>query len=79
MSLALAPTHHNFSLPEIPAANSRLQLLPLFDLAVPEITSVVSVEGDSAHLPCDISPPHPKERVHIVLWYRSDEGEPIYR
>ena len=43
------------------------------------MTEVVSVEGSSAHLPCDVSPPNPKERLGLVLWYRRDEGEPIYR
>ena len=43
------------------------------------MTSVVSVEGSSAHLPCDISPPDARERLALVLWYRRDEGEPFYR
>ena len=43
------------------------------------MTEVASVEGSSAHLPCDISPPDPEERLALVLWYRRDEGEPIYR
>ena len=54
-------------------------LLPFLSLPVPEMTSVVSVEGSSAHLPCDISPPDARERLALVLWYRRDEGEPIYR
>lgn len=48
-------------------------------VAVPEMTSVVSVEGESAQLPCDITPPNPRELVYLVLWYRQDGGEPIYR
>eukprot|EP00094_Tigriopus_californicus_P006982 TCALIF_06722-PB protein Name:"Similar to Nphs1 Nephrin (Rattus norvegicus)" AED:0.15 eAED:0.15 QI:0/0.73/0.56/0.93/0.46/0.5/16/48/873 len=45
---------------------------------VPEIQEVLAVEGHSTQLPCDISPPNPLEQVYLVLWYRQDEGEPIY-
>ena len=51
----------------------------LLFISAPEMTEVASVEGSSAHLPCDISPPDPGERLALVLWYRRDEGEPIYR
>ena len=40
---------------------------------------IEAVEGHSTQLPCDLSPPNPKEQVYLVLWYRKDEGEPIYR
>ena len=50
-----------------------------FSFAVPEMSSVVAVEGHPTELPCDISPPDPKEVLVLVLWYRQDEGEPIYR
>lgn len=46
--------------------------------SVPEIQEVLAVEGHSTQLPCDISPPNPLEQVYLVLWYRQDEGEPIY-
>ena len=44
-----------------------------------KINSYLAVEGLSARLPCDITPPNPGEKVYLVLWYRDDEGEPIYR
>ena len=38
-----------------------------------------SVRGHRAFLPCDLRPPSQSEQVYLVLWYRGDEGEPIYR
>jgi hypothetical protein len=43
------------------------------------VTDIISVQGEATQLPCDISPPNLKEQVYLVLWYRKDEGEPIYR
>jgi hypothetical protein len=43
------------------------------------IDTYLAVQGISARLPCDITPPNPGEKVYLVLWYREDEGEPIYR
>ena len=48
-------------------------------LSVPDMEVIEAVEGHSTQLPCDLSPPNPKEQVYLVLWYRQDEGEPIYR
>ena len=43
-------------------------------------TSLVrSVEGQRTSLPCDLSPPHHNETVYLVLWYKEDQGEPLYR
>jgi hypothetical protein len=39
---------------------------------------VAAVAGNSAILPCDVTPPHPGELVYLVLWYKGDEGEPLY-
>ena len=49
----------------------------------------MSVAGHRASLPCDLSPPpgavvttgHMSDMytVYLVLWYREDEGEPLYR
>ena len=44
-----------------------------------KVEDYLSVEGISAKLPCDITPPNQGEKVYLVLWYREDEGEPIYR
>ena len=52
----------------------------LFSFSVPDdVTEITTVEGQSVQLPCDITPPNLKEQVYLVLWYRQDEGEPIYR
>lgn len=47
--------------------------------AVLDTVSVWSVTGHRAFLPCDLRPPSRSEQVYLVLWYRGDEGEPIYR
>lgn len=46
----------------------------------------MSVSGHRASLPCDLSPPPgavvttgDMYTVYLVLWYREDEGEPLYR
>ena len=45
----------------------------------------MSVAGHRASLPCDLSPPPgvvtsgDMYTVYLVLWYREDEGEPLYR
>ena len=49
-----------------------------------ETTEVVTVSGHQAILPCDLSPPavHSNNSlysVYLVLWYREDKGEPLYR
>ena len=42
-------------------------------------TTVVTVEGGRAEMPCDISAPALGDSVYLVLWYRKDSGTPIYR
>ena len=44
-----------------------------------DVTDVVAVSNLKAVLPCDITPPHAQEVVYLVLWYREEEGEPLYR
>jgi len=53
----------------------RLQTTTLSAL---ETEYVVGVAGHRAFLPCDLTPPSAGEVVYLVLWYRGDEGEPIY-
>ena len=40
---------------------------------------VVGVEDNEVFLPCDLTPPDLDEVVHLVLWYKGDQGEPLYR
>ena len=37
-----------------------------------------SLVGHSTSLPCEIEPEDPGEQLYIVLWYKDDDGEPIY-
>ena len=37
------------------------------------------VAGHTATLPCDITPPSPREKATLILWFREDEGTPIFR
>lgn len=46
--------------------------------AVP-LTSVQGVFGRQAMLPCDITPMERDDAVFMVLWYREDNGDPIYK
>ena len=39
---------------------------------------MTGVSGEPALLPCDVTPPGEGEVVSLVLWYRGDEGEPLY-
>ena len=43
------------------------------------MTDIVAVVGHQAALPCDLAPSSPEEQVYLVLWYREDMGEPLYR
>ena len=43
-----------------------------------ETSYVRGVQGHPALLPCDVTPPEEGELVYLVLWYRGDEGEPLY-
>ena len=44
-----------------------------------DTTSVLAVEGHQSFFPCDLTPPNPDEAVYLVLWYKEDQGEPLYR
>ena len=41
------------------------------------VTTWVVLGGEAA-LPCDIQPEDPLEQLATVLWYKGNQGEPIY-
>ena len=43
------------------------------------INTVQGVLAKQALLPCDISPMERDDAVFMVLWFREDDGEPLYR
>ena len=42
-------------------------------------TLVIVAEGHRSLFPCDLTLKNPDEAVYLVLWYKGDEGEPLYR
>ncbi|KAG8225655.1 hypothetical protein J437_LFUL006050 [Ladona fulva] len=36
------------------------------------------VLGNDAQLPCDIRPPKLGDRVNMVLWFKDNDGIPLY-
>ncbi|XP_046401513.1 nephrin isoform X2 [Ischnura elegans] len=36
------------------------------------------VQGKDAELPCDIRPPRINDRINMVLWFKDNEGVPLY-
>ncbi|CAL7951233.1 unnamed protein product [Xylocopa violacea] len=41
--------------------------------------SIQGVAGQRATLPCDIQPREPNDAVSMVLWFKADSREPLYR
>lgn len=41
--------------------------------------SIWADEGDNVELPCDISPPTLGDTISMVLWFKDNDGIPIYR
>lgn len=46
-------------------------------ISVP-ITTIEGVVGNKVQLPCDIHAPN-DDNVNMVLWFKEDGGDPIYR
>lgn len=64
--------------PISPAAS--LTLLLCQSLLSPAVSvTVEGVEGDTAAVPCDLFPSDPKDRVNLILWYKDEDKDPIYR
>ncbi|EFN85792.1 hypothetical protein EAI_04634 [Harpegnathos saltator] len=41
--------------------------------------SILGVAGQKAILPCNIQPRESNDAVSMVLWFKEDSGEPLYR
>lgn len=46
--------------------------------AVP-MEAIQGVAGQKAILPCNIQPRESNDAVSMVLWFKEDSGEPLYR
>ena len=40
---------------------------------------VIAVVGETARLPCELTPAKRSDSAHLVLWYKELFGTPIYR
>ncbi|CAG7819960.1 unnamed protein product [Allacma fusca] len=43
------------------------------------VIHVEGVQGTKGTLPCDVRVPSKNDKLHMVLWFRDKDGEPIYR
>ncbi|XP_023334725.1 uncharacterized protein LOC111706165 [Eurytemora carolleeae] len=42
------------------------------------VSTIEVMEGGRVDLPCNISPLRSSDKVSLILWFKEDEGKPIY-
>lgn len=40
---------------------------------------VEGVEGENVKLPCDLFPHDNRDKINLILWYKDEDKDPIYR
>ncbi|KAI4488437.1 hypothetical protein M0804_005285 [Polistes exclamans] len=56
----------------------RKKLTVFIDRVSVPMVSIQGVAGQRAILPCNIQPREPNDAVTMVLWFRKDNGDPLY-
>ena len=54
-------------------------MLPLLCVPAGFVIQVEGVAGHSVDLPCDISTHSADDQAVLVLWYKDDDGTPLYK
>lgn len=49
-----------------------------FHIIVP-IMYIEAVQGTTARMPCDVTPPADDDKITLVIWYKDGLISPIYR